>query len=131
MAKQDKMRWRDLLWLIFSWIYQRRPEGEREDLIRVLVEKQRDLALREEVQTVNDTSKQTWAQMYEAQANARADARAGAKALCNTLLDLLRDLFGELPESLVTSIRACEDMDRLNVAIRRAHTVTSLDNLNF
>ncbi len=75
LAGQDKMRWRDLLFLMLSWVLQRRPEEERDALSRTLAEKQHDLALREEVQTVSETTKKTWAQVMEEQITTRVKAQ--------------------------------------------------------
>src|ERR1700733_9693022 len=135
------MRWRDLLWLVFSWVLQRRPEKDRETLRRILVDRQSDLALREEVQAVSEATKETWAQMMTRQITAqvtkqvteqvteqvtkqvteqvaeRAEARGAARSLRDTLIKFLRETFGELPEPLLTSIRACEDVERLQTAI--------------
>ena len=131
VAGQDKMRWRDLLWLIFSWVRQRRPDEERAALERILVDRQRDLALREEVQAVSETTKQTWAQMYEAQAEARAETRGKLRDRRELLITLLSDVVGTLPESLTSEIRACEDLDRLLAGLRKVRTLTSLDQFKF
>jgi hypothetical protein len=127
VAGQDKMRWRDLLWLMLSWVFQRRPDEEREGLTRTLVDKQHELALREEVQTVSEATKQTWAQKYVAE----AEARVAARSLREGLIEALSDAFGKLAEPLLRSIQTCEDVDRLKGAIKQLHKVTSLDQFQF
>ena len=100
-------------------------------MIDTLANKQFDLKQREEVRTVSETTKQTWAQMYEAEANARALRQGELKGELNErrelLITLLGDAFGELPEPLTSSIRACEDPDRLKTAIRKLRTLTALE----
>jgi len=43
------------------------------------------------------------------------------------LLGILTDRFGSLPASLVASIEACADLDRLRAAVRKAASSASLD----
>jgi hypothetical protein len=134
VAAQDKMRWRDLLWLVVSWVLQRRPAGERDALLGSLVDRQRDLAQREEVKTVSDATKMSWGQLYEAriktEAKAAAEEATKASALQTEreiLIGLLSAIDDKLPESLLASIRACEDSDRLKAAIFKTRALTSLD----
>jgi hypothetical protein len=127
LAGQDKMRWRDLLRLMLAWVFQRRPDQERESLARALADKQHDLALRQEVQTVTDATKMTFAQKIAAE----TEARVLPKALRDMLITLLEDAFQELPESLLSSIRACDDVERLKAAIRNVRTASSLDQFHF
>ncbi len=123
VAGQDKMRWRDLLWLMLSWVLQRRPDEEREPLSRILVEKQHDLALREEVKTVSEATKQTWAEKIE--------TRAVTRTWREALIEALSDKYGELPEPLLRSIQTCEDVDRLKAGIKQMNKVTALDQFQF
>jgi hypothetical protein len=131
LAGQDKMRWRDLLWLMLSWVVQRRPDEECETLTRTLVDTQHDLALREEVQAVSEATKQTWVQKKMAEARAQVSRETLRETLRDTLIALLENAFKELPESLLTSIRACEDVDRLKAAILQTRTATSLEQFHF
>jgi hypothetical protein len=123
VAGQDKMRWRDLLWLALSWCRQRRPEDEQDALIHATVESQRNTALREEARSVSETTKQTWAQAVEARAARIGQLRQGRE----TLIALLSDAFGELPETLKASIESCDDLDRLLTATLQTRTLRSLD----
>ncbi len=134
LAQQDKMRWRDLLWLIFSWVLQRRPVEEGEALRQVLVDRQRDAALRQEVQIMSEGTKKTWIQLEreraQAAAEAEVEARTEVRARQELLILLLGDV-GNLPESLAADIRACEDLDRLLAGLRQVRTLTSLDQFQF
>ena len=127
VAGQDKMRWRDLLLLVFSWIYQRRPEEEQEALRRVLVDSQSDVALREEVKAVSETTKVSWMQ----QAEVRGIHQGKLIDRQELLITLLGDAVGEVPDSLKSAIRNCDDLDRLLTAVRKAPKVTSLDEFQF
>jgi hypothetical protein len=122
-AGQDKMRWRDMLWLMLSWVLQRRPEKERDALSCTLEEKQHELALRKEVQTVSEATKQTWAQVIE--------ARAATRSLGEALIEALNEKYGELPETLLRSIQTCEDVGRLKAGIKQLNNVTALDQFQF
>jgi hypothetical protein len=123
VAGQDKMRWQDLLWLMLSWVLQRRPDDEGEALSRALAEKQHDLALREEVQTMSEATKQTWVQKVE--------ARAAIRSLREVLIEMLSEKYGELPEPLLTSIQTCEDVGRLKAGVKHLNNVTALDQFQF
>ncbi len=126
LAGQDKMRWRDLLWLMVSWVVQRRSQEEGEALSRTLAEKQRDLALREEVQTMSEATKKTWIQV-EAE---KAETRVALRSQREILTAVLTDRFGELPESIQTLIQNCDQIDRLRGAILQAYKIKSLDEFN-
>jgi hypothetical protein len=129
------MRWRDLLWLMLSWVLQRRPAEDGETLSRTLVEQQHDLALREEVQTVSEATKKTWAQLMEEQITTRVktqfEERLRQQTGLNTsranLIMRLAASFGILPEPLIATISACEDKGRLEAALLRVPAMKSLD----
>jgi hypothetical protein len=121
-----------------SWVLQRRPEEEGEALSRDLAESQHSLTLREEVRTVSQVTKQTWAQknMAEAEllaqkrADERAEARGAVRSLRKALIATLSHAFGQLPESVQMLIQACEDADRLEAAIAKVQDLNSLDEFN-
>jgi hypothetical protein len=108
---------------MLSWVLQRRPEEVREALSRTLAEKQHELDLREEVQSVSEATKQTWAQEIETRATTRTWREA--------LIEALSDKYGELPEPLLRSIQTCEDVDRLKAGIKQMNKVTALDQFQF
>jgi hypothetical protein len=92
LAEQDKMRWRDLLWLAVSWVIQRPPESEHDDLVAEAQASQADQAAREEVKKVSDTIERTWAEALE--------ARVRRESIREALLEMLADLGGPVPEAL-------------------------------
>jgi hypothetical protein len=123
LAGQDKMRWKDLLWLSISWCKQRRLADEQDALERATIDSQSNAALRKEARTVSETTNQTWAQVVEARGVRVGELRQARQAL----IDILTAGFGELPESLRASIEACNDLDRLVAARPQLRTITSID----
>jgi hypothetical protein len=135
LAGQDKMRWRDLLWLMLSWVLQRRPAEDGQTLSRTLVEQQHDLALREEAQTVTEATKQTWVQknmaelerLAQKRADERAEALGAVRSHRETLIAVLSGAFGEVPAPIQALIQGCADIDRLRAAILQVSKLKSLD----
>jgi hypothetical protein len=135
LAGQDTMRWRDLLWLAFSWVLQRRPAQERQGLFDLARDSQRDAARRQEVQAMLESMPGTWAAEVEALALARGEAQGVARGqlegerrgLRESVAGFLSARFGALPEPLAEQIRACEDVERLRAAVTLAARVKSLD----
>jgi hypothetical protein len=123
---QDKMRWRDLLTLMVSWILQRRASEERDEMTAAVVASQQSVLAREEAATVSEKTKLTWAQEYQQQQG----RLARLATLRETLVLLLTDKFSALPADLAESIQACEDAAKLQAAIRRVRTLTSLDEFS-
>jgi hypothetical protein len=42
LATRERMRWRDLMWMLISWALRRRPRPERAGLVEVALEYQPD-----------------------------------------------------------------------------------------
>jgi hypothetical protein len=119
LAETDKMRWRDLLWILVSWALQRRPDAERDEMTAAVVASQRNASTKEEATAVIDVSKETTVQ--------RAGRLALVEGLRDTLIDALSAAFGELPQEKLSSIRACDDATKLRQAIVRVRDMKSLD----
>jgi hypothetical protein len=159
LAPQDKMRWRDLLWLAVSWVLQRRPEADRAPLLALTGASQQNLALQEEAKNVSETAEKTWiesvrerlaaqltaeiteqvtaqvteqvtAQVTE-QVTAQSEARGELRALRHTLRRWLTDRFGAIPEELEQQMSECQDTARLEAAIRRVGSIQTIDQLGF
>jgi hypothetical protein len=121
LASRDRMRWRDLMWMLISWALRRRPRDERPGLVEVALEYQPDPDSQKEVGTMSATLGQT----LEEWAGLRGELAASRRLLCR----LLEDRFGSLPDDLLHQINGVTDLDRLERAIRQCPTLGSLDDL--
>jgi hypothetical protein len=125
LVTRERMRWRDLMWLLISWALRRRPRDEREALVKVASEHQPDPGSQEEVQSMNATLGQTLEQWAEQQG-----IEQGRLETCHTLLfRLLENRFGSLPEHLRQRIDETKDLARLERSILRCQTIRSLDEI--
>jgi hypothetical protein len=122
LAQTDKMRWRDLLWILVSWVLQRRPAVERDEMTAAVVASQRQDSTKEEAKAVIDVSKETTVQ--------RERRLEKLETLRETLIDALRAPFGDLPEATLSSIRACDEATKLRQAIVRVRDMKSLDEFH-
>jgi predicted transposase YdaD len=143
LVARERMRWRDLMWMLISWALRRRPRQERASLVAVALEYQPDPSSQEEVQSMSTTLGQTleeWAEQRGIeqgiqrgieqgieQGIKRGELAASRRLLCC----LLEDRFGPVPDDLRRQIDEIKDLARLERSIRQYPSLRSLDELNF
>ena len=125
LAAQQRMRWRDLMWMLISWAIRRRPYDERPRLVQVAMEYQPAPNSQEEVQTMSTTLGQTLEELAEQQGIERGELAASRRLLCR----LLERQFGPVADELRQRIHQVEDLDRLEQAIVDCPNLDSLDEL--
>ena len=125
LATQQRMRWRDLMWMLISWAIRRRPRPEREGLVEVALEYQPDTNSQNEVQTMSTTLGQTLEEWAEQRGIEQGRLQTARQMLCW----LLEDRFGPLPEDLRQQIEQIKDLARLERLIRQCPRLDSLDEL--
>ena len=125
LATRERMRWRDLMWMLISWALRRRPRQEREGLVEVALENQPDSNSQREVMTMSTTLGQTLEEWAEQRGIERGRLENAHQMLCW----LLEDRFGPLPEDLRQQIEQIKDLARLERSIRQCPRLDSLDEL--
>jgi hypothetical protein len=132
---RDKVRWYDLMRIVLTWAFWRRPQNERAELRQEAEASQADLERRREVQTMSQTIAEALIEegmekgMEEGMEKGIATGRLlSARAM---LRKLLEKHFGALPEALVERINATDDVDRLQAAFDQALVLTNLADLQF
>jgi hypothetical protein len=127
LAETDRMRWRDLLWILVSWVIRRRLAGEADELTAAVAASQKGAQARQEATAVSETVKESWVMREVAREAAKRERLVKLEALREALVDALREPFGELPPATLSSIQACEDAAKLRAAIVRVRVMKSLD----
>jgi hypothetical protein len=125
LAADERMRWRDLMWMLVSWALRRRPRRERAGLVEVALEFQPDSNSQEEVQTMSIALGQTLEEWAEQRGIQRGELAATRRLLCKWL----EDRFGPVPDDLRRQIDEIEDLARLERSIRRCPSLGSLEEL--
>lgn len=137
LASRERMRWRDLMWMLISWALRRRPRQERPGLVEVALEYQPDPNSQKEVETMSTTLGQTleeWAEQRGIergiergvqQGIQRGELAASRRLLCR----LLEKQFGSLDEGLRKRIDEAQDLERLEQAIVDCPSLQSLEEL--
>lgn len=129
LATRERMRWRDLMWMLISWALRRRPRPERAGLVGVALEYQPDPSSQKEVQSMSTTLEQTLEEWAEQRGLERGIARGGLEVSRRLLRQLLEDRFGPVRDDLRRQIDQTKDLARLERAIRQCPSLSSLDEL--
>lgn len=134
LAQRDKMRWRDLLWLALSWVLQRRDKGEREPLLELAQSAQAEQKLKEEVSEMTQKTRNSWADELKEEyqkAGEKIGEKRGRERAAQTarkaIRALLKNRFGPVPEEVGRQLDECLDLERLEAALERAETISSLE----
>jgi len=125
LAERERMRWRDLMWMLISWALRRRPYQERQGLVEIALEYQPDPTSQEEVQSMSTALGQTLEEWAKQQGIEQGKLAASRKLLRR----LLEDRFGSLPDAVHRAIDVSEDLGRLEQAIRRTPRLQSPEEL--
>jgi hypothetical protein len=138
LAARERMRWRDLMWMLISWALRRRPREERPRLVEVALEFQPDATSQEEVRNMSTTLGQTLEEWAEQRGIERGIERGIQRGIERGRLDasqqllcrLLEDRFGSLPDDLRQQIEGTCDFAQLERWIRRCPNLRSLEELD-
>jgi hypothetical protein len=125
LGAQDPVRWGDLMRLLLTWVYWRRPEAERSSLLKEAIASQLDLERKKEIQTM--TSK--WGPTLIEVSMAKGEAKGQLLAARKILRSLLEDRFGSIPEELAQRIETTDDLERLQTTARQVYQVKNLDEI--
>jgi hypothetical protein len=129
LAVPQRMRWRDLMWMLISWALRRRPRQERTGLVEVALEYQPDPNSQQEVQTMSTTLGQTLEEWAEQRGLERGLERGELAASRRLLCRLLEKQFGSLADDLRQQINQTQDLARLEQAIVQCPSLHSLEEL--
>ncbi len=129
LVTRERMRWRDLMWMLISWALRRRPRRERPSLVEVALEFQPDPTSQEEVQNMSTTLGQTLEEWAEQRGIERGIERGQLVASRRLLCRVLEAQFGPLADDLRQRINETLDPDRLEQAILQCPSLHSLDEL--
>jgi hypothetical protein len=125
LAERDKMRWHDVMLFLASWVRYRRSPGEQSRLNAVVHDSHVNIALREEIETMQQTVGETWVEWAERHYLAEGELRA----IREVLRAQLEERFGPLPEALAQRIEACTDLAKLKACARQLVRINSPDEL--
>jgi hypothetical protein len=133
LAARERMRWRDLMWMLISWALRRRPRRERASLVEVALVYQPDPNSQEEVQSMSTTLEQTleeWAEQRGIERGMERGIERGQLVASRRLLcRLLETQFGPLADDLRQRINETLDLDRLEQALLQCPSLRSLEEL--
>jgi hypothetical protein len=129
LATQQRMRWRDLMWMLISWAIRRRPYDERTRLVQVAMEYQPDRNTQEEVQTMSTTLGQTLEELAEQRGIEQGIEQGELAASRRLLCRLLERQFGPVTDELRHRIDQVKELHRLEQAIVDCPSLDSLDEL--
>jgi hypothetical protein len=120
LSGQDRLRWQDLLWVLFSYAVRRRPRAERDELFAAAVASHHEAALREEVRNMSQNVMETWDQWA---------MQHYTQGMRNALLLQGRAKFGPPTAEIEAAINTITDATRLERLIQRAVEVNSWQQL--
>ena len=101
-------------------------EQKREGLQAAATTSQQNVSMKKEVGEMAERTWKSWAEVVAEKAEQKAELRHAR----SILLKLLGQVGKNVPESLVAEIQACDDLDRLQAAVRRTRTLTMLDQFH-
>ncbi len=113
---RDRVRWYDLMRIVFTYAAWKRPEPERTRLFEAVKAAQDDLTRREEISKMSEKLGNTLVDI----AMAKGRQEGALQNSRQILRALLEDHFGPLPEELIQRIESTDDLARLQAAIRQA-----------
>jgi hypothetical protein len=126
LVARERMRWRDLMWMLISWSLRRRPRDERPGLVEAALAHQPDPISQEEVQLMSTTLGQTLEEWAEQRGIERGQLATSRRLLCR----MAEDRFGFLPEALRRRIDETTDLGRLEDAVVQCPSLRSLEELD-
>jgi hypothetical protein len=130
----EEVRWYDLMRILLTWVYWRRPEAERPALLAEAENAQASVKRRTEVHHMAnklgpsfvDLAVEKGQKMGEKIGKEIGEKIGELKNSRDILKTLLSDRFGRVPKKLQKEIDALEDVSRLHKAIRQVHKCASL-----
>ena len=121
IPRADEARWRELLVYIHALIYNARHSAAQPGLQREIEASVAAGARQREVTHMGRTIAEDLIE--------RGRAEGERKAARATLIRQLRVRFGELPDNMVATVQACDDLERLNMWLDRFATAATLDDV--
>jgi hypothetical protein len=122
LSGQDKMRWRELVWLIVSWGWHRRPRQEWQPLLAAALASQTHVAHQQEVKAMSETLLKSYAEeVFE---------EGQLHAYRQMLRRLLERRFGPLPVDLARRIETASDLKRLQACIDEVYQIPGLSAMD-
>ena len=121
LVSQDEVRWHDLMRLLLTWIYWRRPAEEREQLETIAVASQREQSIQTEVGTM---ASKLGPSTVEKSFN--EGALQNARSM---LLAMIERKFKSVPESLARQIDSCIEVEKLTAATISAASAERADEI--
>jgi hypothetical protein len=125
LAAADSVRWNDLMRMLLTWVFWRRPDAERAALVTEAVTCQADDLFRKEIQTMTNKLGPTLVELTLAEGERKGELRSARKLL----RALLEDRFGVVPDALLQRIDASTDLEHLQTAVRQVYQIQKLDDL--
>ncbi len=130
ISRAEEVRWYDLMRILLTWVYWRRPEAERAALLAIVEKAQTSRKRRREIQQMASKLGPSYVDLGVASGVARGVERGLHEVRLQTLRDMLKtlleDKFSRLPKKLQKQIDAVDDADQLRQAIRRLPKFASL-----
>jgi len=115
LAPADPVRWAELMRLLLTWIYWRRPAAERARLEAAALAVQKDEAFQKEAQAMGSKLGPSLVE----ESFAKGQAQGQLETARSFLRDLVQNRFQVMPEDLDRRIAACADVERLRAAARQ------------
>jgi predicted transposase YdaD len=130
---RDHPRWYDLLRLLLTWVYWRRPRAERRNLINAVLASETEAIRQREIEAMSQQVEEKWEQWARERGmeigREEGLAEGELRAHRANLRDLIEDRFGSVPEAVQQQIDGCQDVNRLRAAVRQVYRIESLDQL--
>jgi len=111
LAPADPVRWAELMRLLLTWIYWRRPAVERDRLEAAALAVQKNEAFQKEAQAMGSKLGPSLVE--------ESFAKGQLETARSFLRDLVQNRFQVMPEDLDRRIAACADVERLRAAARQ------------
>jgi hypothetical protein len=123
----EQIRWHEVMRILLTWVFWRRPAVERAALVAEAEHAQAGVKRKGEVQDM--VSKLGPSMVDLAREEGRKEGEV--QALRDMLQSLLHDKFGRLPKKLQKLIETTEDAERLRQAIRHVPQCAALPDFQF
>jgi hypothetical protein len=133
LAAQEKVRYYELLKMIFTWGLWRRPPTESQDLMDAAVDSQRNAVRRKEVRTMARSLGQLLLEKGRREGEKKGEKKGQKQgellALRDSLRILLEERLGALPEAVQQRLQATTNAAKLRACLRQAVHINSLEEL--
>jgi flagellar biosynthesis/type III secretory pathway protein FliH len=141
LANVDPVGWNDLMRMLLTWAFWRRPNAERAALVAEAEAHQTHDLRRREIEAMNQKLGPSLVQLSYAEGKKEGkeegrmegemegEKKGELRATRALLRALLENHFGAVPEALVQRIEAAEDLVRLKAAALQVHQLQKPEDL--